>query len=121
VNEICGLMTSGNTGDLGWNLNEIHGQSFDKLQGYPTRGKRRNFAKLQEHPFEANDVKLSLDKKTVNCRDRLSFTFQTCTVASLVPINSCDSIMYGWATRTVLHVSKFSRKSWIPGTPLPFF
>ena len=37
-----GLMTSGNTGDFGGNLNEIHGQSFDKLQEYPTRGKRRS-------------------------------------------------------------------------------
>ena len=55
-------MTSGNTGDFGGNLNKIHGQSFDKLQEYPTRGKRRNSAKFQEHPFEANDVKLSLDK-----------------------------------------------------------
>ena len=36
-----GLMTSGNTGDFGGNLNEIHGQSFDKLQKYPTRGKRQ--------------------------------------------------------------------------------
>ena len=62
ANEIMGLMTSGNSGDFGGNLNEIHGQSFDKLQEYPTRGKRRNSAKFQEHPFEANDVKLSLDK-----------------------------------------------------------
>ena len=36
------LMTSGNTGDFGGNLNEIHGQSFDKIQKYPTRGKRHN-------------------------------------------------------------------------------
>jgi len=49
---------------------------------------------------------------------KLSFKFQTYTAASLVPIDSCDSLMYGWATRTVLHVSKFSWKSWIPGTPL---
>ena len=37
-----GLMTSGNTGDFGGNLNEIHGQSLDKLQEYPTRGKSCN-------------------------------------------------------------------------------
>jgi len=29
------LMTSGNTGDFGGNLNEIHGQSFDKITGVP--------------------------------------------------------------------------------------
>ena len=33
-------MISGNTGDFGGNLNEIHGQSFDKIRKYPTRGKR---------------------------------------------------------------------------------
>jgi len=32
-------MTSGDTGDFEGNLNEIHGQSFDKLQEYPTRSK----------------------------------------------------------------------------------
>jgi len=37
-----GLMTSGNTGDFGGNLNEIHVQSFDKLKEYPIRGKKRN-------------------------------------------------------------------------------
>ena len=39
-----GLITSGNTGDFGGNLNEIHGQPFDKLKEYPIRGKRRNFS-----------------------------------------------------------------------------
>ena len=38
-----GLMTSGNTGNFGGNLNEIHGQPFDKLQEYPIRGKWRIF------------------------------------------------------------------------------
>jgi len=37
-----GLMTSGNTGDFGGNLNEIHVHSFDKLKEYPIRGKRCN-------------------------------------------------------------------------------
>ena len=43
-----GLMTSGNTGDFGGNLNEIHGQSFDKLQEYPTRGKRQFYLQIWE-------------------------------------------------------------------------
>jgi len=46
ANEILGLMTSGNSGDFGGNLNEIHGQSFDKLQEYPTRGKRQFFPQI---------------------------------------------------------------------------
>jgi len=35
-------MISGNTSDFGGNLNEIHGQPFDKLKEYPIRGKKRN-------------------------------------------------------------------------------
>jgi len=49
-----GLMTSGNTGDFGGNLNEIHGQPFDKLKEYPIRGKRHNFFSPDMGPACAN-------------------------------------------------------------------
>jgi len=49
VGTMCNFTSFASTDDFGGNLNEIYSQFS---------------AKFQEYPFEANDIKLSLDKVT---------------------------------------------------------